>query len=78
MHGKGGNVVLGHHEMVPVSDFGPQEDGRREGRQSRQDQGEIVLVPAFPPRNKNLWKKICFRPFGVELKRQVISNGKLH
>ena len=78
MHGKGGNVVPGRHEMVAVSDFGPQEDGRREGRQSRQDQGEIVLVPAFPPRNKNLWKKICFRPFGVELKRQVISNGKLH
>ena len=57
MHGKGGNVVLGDHEVVAVSDFGPQEDGRREGRQSRQDQGEIVLVPAFPPRNKYLRAK---------------------
>ena len=54
MHGEGGNVILGSHEMMAVSDFYPQEHGRRERRQSCQDHGEVVLIPAFSPRHEYL------------------------
>lgn len=58
MQRSGGNVELGGHEMMAVSDFNPQKHGCRECRQSSQEQGEVMLVSALTPRNEYLVAKI--------------------
>ena len=53
-------------QLLAIPDFGPQKQGRREGRQSCQEHGQVVLVPAFPPCHEDLGANrlssfVCYR-----------------